>query len=198
MIENTCGIVMPRPALLVIDMQKDIAHHKKRKKALSILPRMKKIIQNAHEAKIPIFYTKIVLNPDDVEFKRFGEVYCVKGTAGCDIIDELKPLKGHIIEKNKHSAFFQTELDRMLKENRVDTVILTGMQTQICIMTTAADAFYREYKVIVVDDCVESTRREKKEWALEWIREYIGDTLSTEETLDLLRSCLHENTENIT
>lgn len=178
---------MLKPALLILDMQKELVYYEKRKKALSILPNMKKLVEFAHKRRVPIFYTKITLDPDDDQFDRFKEIYCVKNTVGCEIIDELKPLKGRVIEKQKHSAFFRTELDDMLKKQGVDTVILTGLQTQICIMTTAADASFRGYRVLVVGDCVFSTRKSKKEWALKWIQEYVGAIASTKEILRMLR-----------
>ena len=179
---------MKMPALLILDMQKDLVYHEKRRiKYTAIIPNMKEIIYNASVANIPIFYTKFVLEPDDIQFERFDEVYCVRGTEGCEIIDELKPLSGYVVEKQKNSAFFGTDLDKMLQEKDVDTVILMGLQTQICIMTTAADASFRDYKVIVVEDCVTSTRDVKKEWALKWIKEYVGEVFSSEETLELLK-----------
>lgn len=182
------GIRLKKPALLILDMQKDLVYHEKRRvKYTAIIPDMKEIIYNASVANIPIFYSKFVLEPHDIQFERFDEVYCVRGTEGCEIIDELKPLSGHVVEKQKNSAFFGTDLDKMLQEKDVDTVIIMGIQTQICIMTTAADASFRDYKVIVVKDCVTSTREEKKEWALKWIKEYVGDVLSSEETLELLK-----------
>lgn len=182
------GIGLKKPALLILDMQKDLVYHEKRRvKYTAIIPDMKEIIDNASVANIPIFYSKFVLEPHDIQFERFDEVYCVRGTEGCEIIDELKPLSGHVVEKQKNSAFFGTDLDKMLQEKDVDTVILMGIQAQICIMTTAADASFHDYKVIVVEDCVTSTREEKKEWALKWIKEYVGEIFSSDETLELLK-----------
>jgi len=177
-----------RPGLLIIDMQNDLIYHEKRQARFSkIISPLKELINCAHSHNIPIFYTKFALDPHDAQFKKFGEIYCVKGTSGCDIIDELKPLHGPVIEKQKNSAFFGTPLDRMLKQKNVDTLVLCGVQTQICIMTTAADASFREYKVLVVEDCVESTREDKKNWALQWIKEYAGNVLSLSAILSLLK-----------
>src|SRR5262249_25955439 len=78
----------------------------------------------------------------------------------------------HIIEKNKDSGFYETDLDQKLKELDVETVIITGMQTQICVQTTAADAFFRGYQVIVPPDGVVSAQDEDKTRALDWLGSY--------------------------
>jgi nicotinamidase-related amidase len=86
-----------------------------------------------------------------------------------------------IVEKNKDSGFYETDLDERLKELGVDTVAITGMQTQICVQTTAADGFFRGYNVIVPSDAVVSAREEDQTRALEWLRSYCATILTTDE-----------------
>ena len=69
----------------------------------------------------------------------------------------------------------KSELIDLLKRENVKDIYLTGMQTQICIMTTAADANFRGYEPVAISDCVLSTRDENKTQALEWIKKYVGD-----------------------
>jgi nicotinamidase-related amidase len=85
------------------------------------------------------------------------------------------------IKKRKHSAFFETGLDQRLKEANVEEVYLSGLQTQICVMTTAADASFRGYRTIAISDCVLSSREKKKQDALRWIADYVGEVMSMAE-----------------
>ena len=173
---------MPRKALLVIDMQKDLCYNPRRKKkVLQMLIPLKEIIDLFHQKGLPIFYIAFSLDENDQQFKRFGDRYCIEGTEGAKIIPELFPLKGKIIKKRKHSAFFETELDTLLKKEKVSDIYLTGMQTQICIMTTAADASFRGYRPVAVSDCVLSTKEKRKSEALNWIKKYVGEVLSLSE-----------------
>jgi nicotinamidase-related amidase len=181
---------MPRSALLVLDMQKDLCEQPDRKKRVDeAWGSVRDAIEMFAAAEEPIYYICLALPPDDPQFSRFGDVYCVEGTPGAAIIDDLLPLRGPIVKKKKHSAFFETDLDRLLKEAQVASVYLIGLQTQICVMTTAADASFRGYWTTVISDCVISTREEAKQEALRWIERYVGEVKSLSHVAaELLRS----------
>jgi nicotinamidase-related amidase len=169
-------------ALLVIDMQKDLCYDlRRRHKVADILVPMNRLIDLFVTAGQPVFYLCFCLSPDDEQFRRFGDRYCVEGTEGAEIIPEMLPLRGRVIHKRKHSAFFETELDQLLRETNASEVYLAGLQTHICIMTTAADASFRGYRAVAIRDCVVSTREENKEMALSWIQQYVGEVLSLDE-----------------
>jgi nicotinamidase-related amidase len=170
---------VPSKALLVIDMQKDLCYDLRRvQKVKTMIGPLKQAIDFFTAGGYPVFYIYFSLPEDDEQFKRFGDKYCIEGTEGSEIIPELLPLKGIAIKKKKHSAFFETELDQYLKEKKVKDVYLSGMQTQICIMTTAADASFRGYRPIAISDCVLSTQDENKKNALDWIAKYVGEVMS--------------------
>ncbi|MBV6426825.1 MAG: Peroxyureidoacrylate/ureidoacrylate amidohydrolase RutB [Haliscomenobacter sp.] len=176
-------------ALLVIDMQKDLCHHpERREKVSSMLGFLHVLIDTFHNLGYPIYYLCFALNENDSQFKRFGDRYCVKGTEGAEIIDELLPLRGEIIFKEKHSAFFETDLHFKLSNLGIQNLYLTGMQTQICIMTTAADAHFRGYNPIAIEECVLSTREEKKIQALKWIKDYVGEVWSLNNAIAELKN----------
>lgn len=175
--------------LLIIDMQNDICYDSRRKdKVIAALPKMKNAINAFFEKGYKIIYTCFSLPPNDEQFIRFGDKYCVEGTKGAEIISELFPLKGEILVKKKHSAFFETELDEILKKNKIEELYLAGLQTQICIMTTAADASFRGYKPIAIKNCVISTREKQKNEALNWIKKYVGEVYTLNELLKSLKN----------
>lgn len=164
--------------LIIIDMQNDLCRDvRRRDKVDAMIDSMNLIIDSFHSANQPIFYVCFRLPEDDPQFRRFGDRYCIEGTPGIEIIPELQPIKGPIIWKTKHSAFFETELDASLKSAGVTDIFLCGLQTHICIMTTAADASFRGYRTVAVRECVVSSRESNKNNALNWIHEYVGEVL---------------------
>jgi len=173
---------VPSKALLVIDMQKDLCYDPRRKhKVQKLLAPLQEAIDLFDSAGHPVFYICFALPPNDEQFKRFGDTYCIEGTEGAEIIPELAPIKGVIIKKGKHSAFFETELDQHLKEAHVEEIYLSGLQTHICIMTTAADASFRGYRTVAIRECVLSTNEKKKQDALQWIKDYVGEVMPLSE-----------------
>ena len=174
--------VMPTRALLVIDMQNDLCRDLRRRDAVQDMLRpLLRTIEGFAKSDQLIIYMRFALPPDDPQFERFGDRYCIDGTEGAELIEELLPLRGQVIDKSKHSAFFETPLDDILRSKGVTEVYLAGLQTQICIQTTAADASFRDYRPIAVRECVLSTREESKERALDWIERYVGEVMTVDE-----------------
>jgi len=77
----------------------------------------------------------------------------VDGTPGVDIYPDLAPAPGeHIIKKHRYSGFFGTDLDIILREWGIDTVIICGTTTENCCQATALDAMFRDYRVVFLSD----------------------------------------------
>jgi ureidoacrylate peracid hydrolase len=77
----------------------------------------------------------------------------VDGTPGVDIYPEIAPAPSeHVIKKHRYSGFFGTDLDMILREWGVDTVIISGTTTENCCHATARDAMFRNYRVIFLSD----------------------------------------------
>jgi len=167
---------MDSKALLVIDMQRDLCLDvRRRDKVQEMIAPLRRMIDAFADRGQLVVYPCLALPADDVQFQRFGDHYCIEGTDGAKIIPELLPLKGVVLNKRKHSAFFETELDERLKKAGVSDVYLTGLQTHICIMTTAADSSFRGYRTVAIRECVLSSSDENKATALDWIAKYVGE-----------------------
>jgi nicotinamidase-related amidase len=174
-------------ALVVVDMQRDLCWDPRRRhKVEQALPSVLTLIDACSQAGCLIVYTYFCLAPDDEQFERFGDRYCIGGTQGAELIPELMPLKGPQMEKRKHSVFFETPLDTMLRERGVRRVLFAGLQTQICILTSAADASFRGYEPVAVRQCVVSTRDDAKSDALDWISRYVGQVMDLDEAVSSL------------
>lgn len=79
----------------------------------------------------------------------------VRGTWNTKIIDELTPHSGdHVVPKHRYSGFYRTNLDALLRDLGVDTLVFTGCTTSVCVDSTVRDGFFRDYRCLVLEDCV--------------------------------------------
>lgn len=136
-----------------------------------------------------VFHLQQINDPNDESAKRDdGRIPCQKGTREAEIVAELLADSDVLIEKNKDSGFVESELDNELKARGIDTVIITGLQTQICVQTTAADAYFRGYNIWIPEDGVVSAREEDKVRALTWLENYCATIADAATIIDLLKS----------
>ena len=87
------------------------------------------------------------------EHPEWRDKLIIRGTWGAEIIPKLKPQEGDLlVEKPRYSAFFQTNLDTILKTHDLKYLIFTGVATNICVEATIRDAYYQEYFCILTSD----------------------------------------------
>ena len=80
-------------------------------------------------------------------------VHCLAGTRGAEIVDELDVHDSDlVVPKRRYSAFFATDLDLLLRERDIDTVVVAGVVTNICVRSTVHDALFLGYDVLVCSD----------------------------------------------
>jgi nicotinamidase-related amidase len=91
----------------------------------------------------------------------------------------------YFILKPRHSAFYMTNLDVLLKYLGAETLILTGIAGDICVLFTANDAYMREFRLLVPADCVASEDVEHNQHALELMQRVLKADIQPSTTLDL-------------
>jgi nicotinamidase/pyrazinamidase len=138
-----------------------------------IIANVRRLLEKESAEGSTIFFIADNHAPDDLEFKMFP-AHCVKGTAECEVIPELKEFAGKVITKQRYSSFFNTCLDKDLEKLKPDKIIVCGVCTNICVLYTVADARARDYKVEVPADCVSSFDREACKWALSHMEKVLG------------------------
>ena len=107
-----------------------------------------------------------------------------KNTWGYEIFDELAP-QAHepVVEKTRLSAFFKTDLEEILNELDAETVLLSGVLTNQCVGATCKDALFRDFKPVVIEECVGTASPHLHDPAIEMIRVGWGQVNTLEETL---------------
>lgn len=188
-----------RCALIVVDMQNDFVREgaiMEVKNAKGQIPQIQRLIKCCRSLGIPVIYTQQITDAVFCPMEVIGQPWLKEagmreGTEGIEIIDELKPEPGeHIIRKRRFSAFYQTDLEIILKnirgmEQPVDTIIVCGTVTNICCESTIRDAFFRDYKVVLGTD-VCSAHTPEAQAATIANMDIFGRAMSCEEILEEL------------
>ncbi|TFE68428.1 cysteine hydrolase family protein [Methylacidiphilum caldifontis] len=176
MIESHC--------IIVVDMLEDFIRGKLATGELKkIIDPIRELIADARSSKIPIIYVGDAHLPHDPEMTIWGE-HAMKGSEGASIIKELAPCPGDIVlEKRTYSGFRETGLDLILRSLKIDSLILVGLHTHLCIKHTAADGFFLNYHIVVPVDCVCAFSMEEHESGLEYLHKFYGVELTTSQSL---------------
>jgi ureidoacrylate peracid hydrolase len=161
-------------ALLVIDLQNDFGAPGGMfdRKGLdlsgivSAAEQTRSLLPAVREAGIPIAWILMghasdlsdagpVGSPHRVKHPDFGDgETLIRDRWGTALLDGLAPEDGdHIVHKHRYSAFFETDLDNLLRSLGVRTLLVTGCTTSICVESTVRDAMFRDYNCVVLDDC---------------------------------------------
>ena len=184
-------LIVGRPGLVVIDMQNDFcdpAVGTYAPGAEEIIEPIGGLVDAARGAGVPVIFTQEVHREDQLDAGRERDagaglpypgalpsdplpVHCVAGTRGVEIVDQLEPQPTDVrIAKRRYSIFLGTDLQFLLNGLGVETLLLTGVCSNICVLWTAGDAYQLDYHVRVIEDCVAGTSPEEHEAALTIMR----------------------------
>ena len=175
-------------AVLVVDMLNDfVTGALGCDNARAIVKPTQELLEIARKNNVPvIFCNDSHLKGVDKELDFWGD-HAIRGTKGAEVIPEL-PIdeKDYVILKRRYSAFFQTDLDLLLKELGVTSVVITGLHTHMCCRHTAADAFQNNYEVIFANEATNAFTKEDYEYGLKYAKETYGaNNYTNKELADL-------------
>lgn len=112
----------------------------------------------------------------------------LEGVRGSPVVQRLVPDQDdYFVLKPKHSGFFGTTLDTLLRFIQAERLILTGLTTEICVLFTAIDAYMRDYSLIVPSDCSAAVSQEQHEQALNYMRRVLKADIRPAEQLQFKR-----------
>ena len=160
-------------------------------KETRMIENTKKAIEKAREARVPIIYIKLDIRPQvlpDIGFwKQVKEIDFTKITPSevefqFGIVEELAPHPEDYIVTNYNTmdGFHNTDLEQILKALKCDTLIFTGVATNLCLETTVRSAFNRGYNSIVLSDCVATMNEELQKFPINVIFPMLGEVTTAE------------------
>lgn len=176
----------PRAALLVLDFINDIVHPNGKIAGSAAFIKEHAVIENANKVisfarfnNIPVIFVKVGFSANYLECPERSPIFggakqknALKlnewGTEFHELLD-VQP-NDMIITKHRVSAFYATDLEAVLRPNHIDTLLITGVSTDMAVQTTAREAHDRDYKVIIVADACASGSAEIHESALKLLQ----------------------------
>lgn len=175
---NNRNLIEGRPALIVIDIQAE-TFYDRTDEAIPSMPgyadrmtRARTAIDEARKHDIPVIFIQEVHRPDLVDFGReldgSEDIHCLENDPGTAIaVDEMGFLPtDYLIKKRRYSAFFGTDFEILLRGLNIDTLLLCGGLTDVCVHYTFVDGHQSDYFCRVIEDCVAGSSEEAHEASL--------------------------------
>lgn len=185
-------------AVLVIDIQEDFFRIEYADQELGqkvkheLVANINQLTSAARQAQIVVFFALTSLPSDpsawNLRMRDIQTAGCIKGTPG------EAPAQGLVIEardvrvyKTRYTAFFRTNLEQELAARGVDTLIVCGINTHACVRMAAVDAFMRDLRVFIPEECTASYDREQHDTSLKYMSRRIGLVVPLAEMLTRIR-----------
>jgi nicotinamidase-related amidase len=170
-------------ALLLIDVINDFDFPEAGqllKRARPMARNLLRLKQRAQKAGMPVIYVNDNFGRWRSDFWHTVD-YCARHGRGCDIVKLLRPEESdYFVLKPKHSGFFSTTLETLLRYLETQTLIITGIAGNFCVLFTANDAYMRDFNLFVPSDCTVSNTKKENHSALWLMKKFLkADTRSS-------------------
>ncbi|WP_299891763.1 cysteine hydrolase [uncultured Ruegeria sp.] len=177
--KNAKKLIEGRPALIVIDIQKSTFIDNSAIRSIDNMPGYKErmlaardLVDAAHQNSVPVIFIQEVHRSDQIDFGREldgdEDIHCLEGDPRTEVAKEEMGYRtgDYLVPKRRYSAFFGTDFEILLRGLKVDTLILCGGLTDVCVHYTFVDGHQSDYFCRVVEDCVGGSSLEAHEAAL--------------------------------
>ena len=175
-------------AVLLIDVINAMEFEQGEQLLAQALPMAERIValkRRAKEAGVPVIYVNDNFGKWQSDFQRIMAHVIDNDTCGRPVAELLRPEEDdYFVLKPKHSAFYSTTLDVLLDYLQPQTLVLTGMATDVCVLFTANDAYMRDFHLVVPEDCVASHDPSESEHALRKMAELLKADTRPSDQLD--------------
>jgi ureidoacrylate peracid hydrolase len=204
MVFNLPQILSRKTALIVVDVQNDFCDDEgvfSRAKRINMALAQKAVssllsfIDRCRELGLPVIFVRTTHSGWTDSASWLGRVggkigrmgICSPNSWGCEFY-KVKPHENEcIVTKHRYSGFFETDLDLILRSRAVETLLFTGVATNVCVETTARDAYNRNYNVVLVEDCCGAFDAGEHEATLINMRNYFGTVASSAEVINIFQ-----------
>lgn len=155
-------------ALLLVDIQRDFWEPLTGAPQVSSFPaNVRLLLDTARLQQLAVVHTQAVFQADGTDWMLFyrphgrGRIPCIAGSGGADFVEFAAPQDGEpVIQKQTFDGFVHTNLERVLRERRIQAVMVAGLETSVCVLFTAMSAYVRRLVPLVVSDaCADTAER---------------------------------------
>jgi nicotinamidase-related amidase len=174
-------------ALIVVDMLNHYEHEDAeplRRSVHDTLPAIKSLVKRASGADIPIVY----VNDNHGDWSAGRPELCQRALEGPDpsLVEPIIPgERTAFLVKARHSIFYETQLDYLLRDQEVERIILIGQVTEQCILYSALDAYVRHYSIVIPRDAVAHIHQDLADAALRMMETNMAGEIITATQCDL-------------
>ncbi len=189
--------------LIVIDVQNDFCHSEgafsKRNVDLShiqkiIVPNIVSLIRKCRKFSLPIIFIRTIhsgwTNSPSWQGRIGGMAkktpICLPDSWGAKFYKVKPGGSDCIVTKHRYSAFMSTDLDLILRSKGIETVLICGVATNVCVETTARDGFNLNYNVVLIEDCCGAFSIDEHKSALDNVRRYFGNVTESKALMKTL------------
>jgi nicotinamidase-related amidase len=178
-------------ALLLIDVINDLEFPEAAEmigEAVKMAKNIRRLKQRARKAGVPIIYVNDNFGKWQSDFRRTVTHCSSSRVAGHEVARILKPARDdYFVLKPKHSGFFSTTLETLLRYLDAKALILTGIAGNFCVLFTANDAYMRDYELFIPEDCCVSNTPRENEEALGLMRKFLKADTRPSSAIRLVR-----------
>ena len=178
-------------ALLIIDMISDFEFEDGQQLLRNALPSARNILRlkkRARAARIPTIYVNDNFGQWRSDFRQLVHRCLNEAVRGESVTRLLMPDdQDYFVLKPAHSGFFSTPLQTLLQLIGVETIVLTGVSSHQCVLFTAADAYIRNYQLVVPRDCVAASNAKDNELALRYFKTVLKADVRSSSRVNLSR-----------
>jgi ureidoacrylate peracid hydrolase len=187
-------------ALVVVDVQNDFVSREGSagrrgedvSAALSMIPNLTGLIDRARKVGLTVIYIKTTHSewtdtPSWIyrSSQKSGLNTCREGTWGAEFYQGIEPLASErVVIKHRYSAFINTDLNTVLKARNIQSVLVCGVATNVCVETTARDAYMYDYYVTMIEDCSAAYEAKLHMGTLDNMRRHFGMVASSGEIIE--------------
>lgn len=179
-------------ALLLIDVINDLEFEGGERllaPALAAADRLAALARRARRAKVPVIYANDNFGRWRSDFSALLTRVLSRDVRGRPIAERLRPEPtDYVVLKAKHSAFFSTTLDLLLRYLKTRTLVIGGFTADRCVLFTASDAYLRDFRVVVPSDGVASLDPGATRHALSQLRALLGADVRPSRSVTLRRA----------
>ena len=165
--------------LIVIDMQNDFLDRLEDESRASLIANVNQLIDIFRASLRPVVWVHTAFSPDlgdaFLEMRDKKISVAIEGTPGAAIHADLKRLdEDAVVLKKRYSAFFGTDLEKILGDLSLEQITLAGVNTHACVRTTAIDAYQRDLRVVLASECIDSLDPEHGRISMQYMDGKIG------------------------